>query len=43
MSETNLSAVDPQKEPKQDREALWERWQWVERSVWTDRMLRTLS
>src|ERR1700740_2367090 len=43
MSETNLSAVDPQKEPKQDREALWERWQWVERSVWTDRMLRTLE
>jgi RNA-directed DNA polymerase len=43
MSETNLSAVGPQKEPKQDREALWERWEWVERTIWTDRMLRTLE
>jgi RNA-directed DNA polymerase len=43
MCEANLSAVGPQKEPKQDREALWERWQWVERSIWTDRMLRTLE
>ena len=43
MSETNLSAVGPQKEPKQDREALWEKWQWAERSIWTDRMLRTLE
>ena len=43
MSEANLSAVGPQKEPKQDREALWERWRWVERSIWTDRMLRTLE
>jgi RNA-directed DNA polymerase len=43
MSEANLSAVGPQKEPKQDREALWERWEWVERSIWTDRMLRTLQ
>jgi RNA-directed DNA polymerase len=43
MSETNLSAVGPEKEPKQDREAQWERWQWVERSIWTDRMLRTLE
>jgi hypothetical protein len=43
MSETNLSAVGPQKEPKQDREALGERWPWVERTVWTERMLRTLE
>jgi RNA-directed DNA polymerase len=43
MSEANLSAVGPQKEPKQDREALGERWGWVERSIWTDRMLRTLE
>jgi RNA-directed DNA polymerase len=43
MSEANLSAVGPQKEPKQDREAQGERWQWVERSIWTDRMLRTLE
>jgi RNA-directed DNA polymerase len=43
MSETNSSAVGPQKEPKQDREAQWERWGWVERSIWTDRMLRTLE
>ena len=43
MSETNLSAVGPQKEPKQDREALWQRWGWAERTIWTDRMLRTLE
>jgi RNA-directed DNA polymerase len=43
MSEANLSAVDQQKDPKQDREALWERWEWVERSIWTDRMLRSLE
>jgi len=43
MSEANLATVGPQKEPKQDREALWERWGWVERSIWTDRMLRTLE
>ena len=43
MSEANLSAVGPQKEPKQDGEAQWQRWQWVERSIWTDRMLRTLE
>ena len=43
MSEANLSTVGPQEEPKQDREALWERWQWVERTIWTDRMLRTLE
>jgi RNA-directed DNA polymerase len=43
MSETNLSAVGPQGEPKQDKEALRQRWEWVEHSVWTDRMLRTLE
>jgi hypothetical protein len=43
MSEENLSTVGPQKEPKQDKEALRERWEWVEHSVWTDRMLRTLD
>jgi RNA-directed DNA polymerase len=43
MSEANLSAVDQQKDPKQDREALGERWEWVERSIWTDRMLRSLE
>ena len=43
MSEENLSAVDLKQDPKQDREALRERWQWVERSIWTDRMLRTLE
>jgi hypothetical protein len=43
MSETNWSAVGPQKEPKQDKEALRQRWEWVEHSVWTDRMLRTLE
>ena len=43
MSEENLSAVGLKKDPKQDREALRERWQWVERSIWTDRMLRTLE
>jgi RNA-directed DNA polymerase len=43
MSEANLSTVDQQKDPKQDRETLWERWEWVERSIWTDRMLRSLE
>ena len=43
MSEANLSAVDQQKDPKQDREALSQRWPWVERSIWTDRMLRSLE
>jgi RNA-directed DNA polymerase len=43
MSEENLSRVGLKKDPKQDREALRERWQWVERSIWTDRMLRTLE
>jgi hypothetical protein len=43
MSEQNLSAMTPAKEPKQDKEALRERWQWVERTVWTDPMLRTLE
>jgi RNA-directed DNA polymerase len=43
MSEENLSAVGPQKEPKQGKEAQEGRWEWVERSVWTERMLRTLE
>ncbi len=43
MSEENLSAVGLKQDPRQDREALRERWQWVERSIWTDRMLRTLE
>ena len=43
MSEANLSAVDQEKEPKQDREALSQRWPWVKRSIWTDRMLRSLE
>jgi RNA-directed DNA polymerase len=43
MSEENLSAVGLKKDPKQDREALRERWPWVERSIWTDRMLRSLE
>jgi RNA-directed DNA polymerase len=43
MSEENLPAVGPQKEPKQGKEAQRERWQWVEHSIWTDRMLRTLE
>jgi RNA-directed DNA polymerase len=43
MSEENLSAVGPLKEPKQGKEAQRERWQWVEHSIWTDRMLRTLE
>jgi RNA-directed DNA polymerase len=43
MSEANISAVTPEQEPKQDKEALRARWQWVEHSVWTDRMLRTLE
>ena len=43
MSEENLSAVTPQKEPQQDKEALRARWTWVEHAVWTDRMLRSLE
>ena len=43
MSEQNLSAVTPAKEPKQDKEALRARSKWVERAVWTDPMLRTLE
>ena len=43
MSEENLSAVTPAREPKQDKEALRARWNWVEHTVWTDPMLRTLE
>ena len=43
MSEQNLSTLTPAKEPKQDKEAQRERWQWVEHTVWTDPMLRTLE
>jgi hypothetical protein len=43
MREENLSAVEPPKGPKQDKEALSQRWSWAEHSVWTDRMLRTLE
>jgi RNA-directed DNA polymerase len=43
MSEENLSTVTSDKEPKQDKEALRARWAWVEHSVWTDSMLRTLE
>lgn len=43
MSEDNLSAVTTEKEPKQDKEALRERWFWVEHAIWTDSMLRTLE
>jgi hypothetical protein len=43
MSEENLSAVKPEKESKQDKEALRQRRERVEHSVWTDRMLRTLE
>ena len=43
MSEQNSSAVTPAKEPKQDKEALRARWKWVEHTVWTDPMLRTLE
>lgn len=43
MSEENLSAVGPQREPKQGKEAQEGKWQWVERSVWTERMLKTLE
>ena len=43
MSEEKSSAVAPAREPKQDKEALRERWQWVERTVWSDPMLRTLE
>jgi hypothetical protein len=43
MSEENLSAVTLAKEPKPDKEALRARWNWVEHTVWTDPMLRTLE
>jgi hypothetical protein len=43
MNEQNLSALTPAKEPKQDKEALRARWKRVERTVWTDPMLRTLE
>lgn len=43
MSEDHLSGVTSEKEPKQDKEALRERWAWVEHGVWTDSMLRTLE
>ena len=33
MSEENLSAVTPAREPKQDKEALRARWSWVEHAV----------
>jgi RNA-directed DNA polymerase len=42
MSEEPLPEVTEQ-ESKQGKEALRERWSWVEHSVWTDRMLRTLE
>ena len=43
MSEINLSSVPPEKETKQDKEAHGARWPWVERAVWSDRMLRSLE
>lgn len=43
MSEENLSVVAPDKESKQGKEARRERWAWVEHSIWTDRMLRSLE
>ena len=43
MSEENLSAVTSEKEPKQDKETLRARWEWVEHRVWTDSMLRSLE
>src|SRR5271154_2063545 len=43
MSEERSSEVTPAREPKQDKEALRERWKWVERAVWSDPMLRTLE
>jgi RNA-directed DNA polymerase len=43
MSEGKSSTVAPAREPKQDKEALRERWKWVERTVWSDPMLRTLE
>jgi RNA-directed DNA polymerase len=43
MSEDSLSAVTSEKEPKQDKEALKERWAWVEHGIWTDSMLRSLE
>jgi RNA-directed DNA polymerase len=43
LNETNLSSVPPEKETKQDKEALGARWLWVERAVWSDRMLRNLE
>jgi RNA-directed DNA polymerase len=43
MSEESLSAVTSEKEPKQDKETLRERWAWVEHGIWTDSMLRSLE
>jgi RNA-directed DNA polymerase len=43
VSEEKSSEVTPAREPKQDKEALRERWKWVERTVWSDPMLRTLE
>jgi hypothetical protein len=43
MSEANLSAVTSEQEPKQDKETLRARWEWVEHRVWTDSMLRSLE
>jgi RNA-directed DNA polymerase len=43
VSESKLSTVPPEKETKQDKEALGARWPWVERAVWSDRMLRSLE
>jgi RNA-directed DNA polymerase len=43
MSEDSLSAVTSEKEPKQDKETLRERWAWVEHGIWTDSMLRSLE
>ena len=43
MSEANLSEVTPSKEPKQERETQSQKWQWVEHTVWTERMLRSLE
>ena len=43
MSEENLSAVASEKEPKQDKEALRARREWVEHRDWTDSMLRSLE
>ena len=43
MSEKSLSAVTSEQEPKQDKEALREKWAWVEHGIWTDSMLRSLE